>query len=173
MIHLHLVYEVGSFKDIITCFFWALICPVAAFVGGMIYHYGKNYNDDETSDYDLSGMSKSFKSAQAGFMAMLVLGIASPFVGYMVISRYAQVMAQFNKREYKTIEGRIANFHSDLKKPYSDSFTIDTVQFRYGGGTLCYNKTQAEGSVIRNGLYVRIAYINTHGYNEIWRLETN
>jgi hypothetical protein len=168
MIHLHLIYEVGNLADIIACILWALACPFAALVGWGIYRYNKDYNDDESLGYTIGGMSHRFKNMRAGFMLMLLTGIASPFVGYAVIASYVHVIDKFNNKKYKTIEGRVTN----SKKPSSDSFTVDTVYFRYGGGNLCYNKTQDEGSVIRNGLYVRILYVETYDGKEIWRLET-
>ncbi len=72
------------------------------------------------------------------------------------------------------IEGEVENF---IPMPYTghmnEEFDVNGIHFEYSdyGSTIGYNNTSSHGGVIKEGLLVKIGYIQRQEINEIIYLE--
>ncbi len=100
----------------------------------------------------------------------------SAFVIPSQIAAYRNVNKSLANKNYQIVEGRVENYHPMPAGGHdTERFTVDNVQFEYSDYDLTdygYNNAASKGGVIREGLYVKIGFINNGNRNLILKLET-
>lgn len=98
-----------------------------------------------------------------GFLSLLLL--------LTVAGSYLENSWRYTRGHFETVEGTVGKFHP---MPYrghdEESFSVNGVDFSYSdfvGTSSCFKQTASHGGPIRDGLRVRIAYVD----NCILRLE--
>jgi hypothetical protein len=81
----------------------------------------------------------------------------------------------FLNKEYLIVEGQVENYRPMPEQGHaSEEFDVKNVHFKFSDyelGSLGYNNSASHGGVIKEGLYVRIAYMPIDFINPILRLE--
>jgi hypothetical protein len=78
----------------------------------------------------------------------------------IVFKHYSELGDALSRGGYEVVEGRVTEYSSYGKD--SESFTVGGHGFSYSGYDLTkgFNQTRAKGGPIREGLQVRIAYVD-------------
>ncbi len=145
------VFEVGDKTNI----WWFPIFLMAFFVIG-VYTLVRYRNED-------------FQHASLGWMFVLI-GMGGPILAlsnYVNLSSHQRALASHN---YRVVEGPVQQFQPMLRMGHTmETFEVNGTRFSYSNfvPSECFADTAAYGGPIREGMYVRIAYID----NCILRLE--
>ena len=101
----------------------------------------------------------------------LIIGLAGPLLfGWAFYSSFSYKRALLTGR-YNVVTGRVEHFHPMPIQGHSEeTFVVSGVRFSYSDYevTYCFNQSASHGGPIRDGLPVRISYID----NCILKLET-
>lgn len=89
--------------------------------------------------------------------------IFTAFVAYFQFDMYNKIVGEYQKGNYKIVEGYVENFEliPEGEQEY-EYFTLDNVPFSYSDFTVQqgYNKTKDHGGVITgNGQHLKIGYV--------------
>jgi hypothetical protein len=168
---LRLIYDISSQ----TPRFGGMMFPLLfVAIGLSIFFYHKKIADKTAKSS--FGIDKRKYGMFFGILFASFAGLISAFVIPSQIAEYQQTKRIFNNKNYKTVEGKVTNYHPMPAGGHdTERFTVDSVQFEYSDYDLTdygYNNAASKGGVIKEGLYVRIGYFNNGNQNVILRLET-
>ncbi len=126
------------------------------------------------------GANSMFRERTSLFGTLLRIGSITFAIGWMAIGvyqtargyySYRQLLEARSRGEEQSVEGIVENFSPyDLQKNSpTESFKIDDHLFSYSPNEIRagYRQTQAKGSPIKNGIYLRVSYMG----DSITRLE--
>ena len=133
---------------------WTSILPGVIILLGGIYVFYKNSKDSRYQGPPL--LIKGFKYF---FFTGAILGVLLPFYG--TYSEYLLIQQAIKNNDVLIVEGVVTDFHPQAR-PEPEGFCIKETCFEYSDGVVTngFNNTVATGSPIREGLPVRITYIN-------------
>jgi len=152
-------------------FAYLFVVPIIIGVGIFIYNFF--YGDREGIKF---GMAKRNFG--------MIFGIVFAGIGFSMFSaivgasgnKYRSEKYYFESGKYKVVEGLIENFHPMPAGGHdSEHFDVNGVHFDYSSFDLAdlgYNKTQADGGILKAALYVRLTYITYYKRNAILNIDT-
>jgi len=96
--------------------------------------------------------------------AFMILGLGWSLLSYSSARRqFTSYHASYAKGNFSVIEGKVENFVPMLPNGHSaERFTLGRIKFSYAEGiiTPCFHHTQPHGGPMRDGLQVRISYVD-------------
>lgn len=104
---------------------------------------------------------------------LVIFLLITPFlvIKFVFVDAF-QLKDTVENNKCKIIVGIINNFKNNVSKSGSDSFYLSNKSIKVGGiGNYGFNQTKALGSPIRNGLPVKICYVEFYGNLRILKLE--
>jgi len=142
-------------------------------IGLAIFFYHKKIVDKTAKSS--FGINKRKYGMFFGILFASFAALISAFVIPSQIAEYRQTKRIFTNKNYKIVEGKVANYHPMPAGGHdTERFSVDSVHFEYSDYDLTdygYNNAASKGGVIKEGLYVRIGYFNNGNRNVILRLE--
>ncbi len=144
-----------------------LLFPLVMLICGLgIIYYNKNLNIEGRK----SGMV-------AGFILSIFSGIILIIWIPINLVCYFDTRDIYDNKQYKIVEGRVANYHPMQKGGHGDreSFSINGIDFKFSDFDdtyYGYKNVASKGGAIKENLLVRIYYFNhSEEGNVILRLE--
>jgi hypothetical protein len=155
----------------IPAFGYLFIIPVI--VGVCIFIYNLLHGDRESIKFGMP------KRTFGMIFAVVFAGIGLSMFGAVAsasANKYYSEKSYFDGGKYKTVEGRVENFHPMPAAGHdTEHFDVNSVHFDYSSndlGDLGYNATQVDGGIMKSGLYVRLTYITDYDRNAILKIDT-
>jgi hypothetical protein len=162
------IYEVTS-ENMLNLYDFV---PVFMAIAGIYMFIDALRNKGEDKD------SSNLFTAVWSFSFGIIFTVFSFFSLPNSIKKYNDVMQIYQENQYETVEGKIENFESLLKRGIGrDSFTVSGIAFKYSdyllGGYYGFHNTASHGGPITgNGQEFRIGFITeANGDNIILKIE--
>ncbi len=108
--------------------------------------------------------SKDTRVQAAGWLIVALGSFLGVLLLVAFVGDYLEHSWDYHRGHYEVVEGTVSNFHP---MPYQghdeESFSVSGVGFSYSdyiGDSSCFNRTASHGGPIREGLRVRVAYVD-------------
>jgi hypothetical protein len=140
----------------------AIILPLLFVAIGLVIFFlnRRKVNKSATSSF---GIGKSTFGMFFGILFFTLAVLISALVIPSQIGEYLKTKSIYTAKKYKTVEGLVQNYHPMPSSGHdTERFVVDGVPFEFSDFDLTdygYKNAASKGGVIKEGLYVRIGYI--------------